>query len=191
MFLSTHVSNPIIESTQTSLSAESATPSSPAMMAALDRLDTLLRDALGRAVYSYPNGGSKGSARSWLHWTTDDMIAAVTMLVVFFIAFLVLLIVKILLGMMLLRYSRNRYARMKEKEQAIANGQDEPESFDAKGRRLGGYGHIEVTDDKRRWIHSDKDEGLKGKGRPDKSDKPPEGEYQGVQRYEMVTKRIW
>ncbi len=42
-------------STQTSLSVESATPSSPAITAALDRLDTLIRNALGRAVYSAPH----------------------------------------------------------------------------------------------------------------------------------------
>ncbi|ROT43832.1 DUF747-domain-containing protein [Sodiomyces alkalinus F11] len=192
MFLSSHVSVPIVESTQTSLSAESATPSSPVMLAALDRLDTLLRDALGRSVYGYPYGRASGKGRGWLDWTTDDVIAAVTMLVVFFIAFLVLLIVKILLGMALLRYSRNRYARMKVKEHLISVGQASPESYDAEGKRLGGYGHVEVTEEKRRWINADKDEGLKGKGRPDKSEKKtPEGEYQGVQRYEMVTKRIW
>ncbi|KAL2759294.1 hypothetical protein ACRALDRAFT_1074348 [Sodiomyces alcalophilus JCM 7366] len=192
MFLSSHVSNPIVESTQTSLSAASATPSSPAMLAALDRLDTLLRDALGRSVYGYPYGRPSGLGRGWLDWTTDDVIAAATMLVVFFIAFLVLLIIKILLGMALLRYSRNRYEKMKVREHLIATGQTTPESYAAEGKRLGGYGHIEVTEDKRRWIHADKDEGLKGKGRPDKSEKkPPDEEYQGVQRYEMVTRRIW
>lgn len=114
------------------------------------------------------------------------------MLVVFFIAFLVLLIIKILLGMVLLRYSRNRYHKMKVKEHLISAGQDVPKSYVAEGKRVGGYGHVEVTEDKRRWIHADKDEGLKRKERPEKSEKKqPEGEYQGVQRYEMVTRRIW
>lgn len=189
MFLSTHVPAPIMESTQTSLSAESATPSSPVMVAALDRLDTLIRDALGRAVYGSPHAPDE--ARSFLSYNSDDVVAAVTMLVVFFIAFLVLLIFKLLLGMMLLRYSRNRYAAMKQKEFLVSVGQAQVTSYDAKGKRLGGYGHVEITDDKRRWIHADKDEGLKGKGRPEKGVKAPEGEYQGVQRYEMVTKRIW
>lgn len=169
--------------------SESATPSSPAMLAALDRLDTLLRDALGRAVYSSSSAGSK--THSWFSWSTDDLVAAVTMLVFFFIAFLALLIVKILLGMALLRYSRNRYAAMKEKEHLVSAGQAEHESYDASGKRLGGYGQVEVSEDKRRWIHADKDEGLKGKGRPEKGDKPPEGSYQGVQRFEMIAKRIW
>ncbi|KAM0279746.1 hypothetical protein ACHAQH_004437 [Verticillium albo-atrum] len=191
MFVSTRVSAPIIRSTQTSLSEESATPSSPAMTAALDRLDSLLRDALGRAVYGQQADGSSTGKFSWFSWSTDDVVAAVTMLVVFFIAFLVLLVFKILLSMVLLRYSRDRYAKMKKKEHLIATAQAEPESYDAKGTRLGGYGHVEVPEEKKRWIHADKDEGLPGKGRPVKADKPPEGEYQGVQRYEMVTKRIW
>ncbi|KAH6685099.1 DUF747 family protein [Plectosphaerella plurivora] len=189
MFLSTHVPAPILESTQTSLTAESATPSSPVMVAALDRLDTLIRDALGRAVYGYPHNPDK--ARSFWSYNSDDVIAAGTMLVVFFIAFLVLLIFKLLLGMLLLRYSRNRYAAMKQKEFLVSVGQAQVSSYDAKGKRLGGYGHIELTDDKRRWIHADRDEGLKGKGRPEKGAKAPEGDYQGVQRYDMVTKRIW
>lgn len=192
MFLSTRIPTPIPESTQTSLSVESATPSSPVMVAALDRLDTLLRDALGRAVYGYPYGSATVKARSWWTWTSDDVIAAVTMIVVFFIAFLVLLIIKLLLGMVLLRYSRNRYAKMKRKEHMVATGQEERESYDAKGKRVGGYGQIEVTEDRRRWIHADDKEGLKGgKGRVQKQEKPPEGDYNGVYRYEMVAKRIW
>ncbi|KAF9880531.1 eukaryotic membrane protein family [Colletotrichum karsti] len=192
MFLSTRIPTPLPESTQTSLSVESATPSSPVMVAALDRLDTLLRDALGRAVYGYPHGSPTFKARSWWSWTSDDVIAAVTMIVVFFIAFLVLLIIKLLLGMVLLRYSRNRYAKMKRKEHLVAMGQEERESYDAKGKRVGGYGQIEVTEDRRRWIHADDKEGLKGgKGRVQKQEKPPEGDYNGVYRYEMVAKRIW
>ncbi|KAL0943071.1 cytomegalovirus gh-receptor family [Colletotrichum truncatum] len=192
MFLSTRIPTPIPESTQTSLSVESATPSSPVMVAALDRLDTLLRDALGRAVYGDPYGASNVKTRSWWSWNSDDVIAAVTMIVVFFIAFLVLLIIKLLLGMVLLRYSRNRYANMKRKEHMVATGQEEREVYDAKGKRVGGYGHIEVTEDRRRWIHADEKEGLKGgKGRVQKTEKPPEGDYNGVYRYEMIAKRIW
>ncbi|OHW92268.1 eukaryotic membrane protein family [Colletotrichum incanum] len=192
MFLSTRIPTPLPESTQTSLSVESATPSSPVMVAALDRLDTLLRDALGRAVYGYPYGEPSVQSRAWWTWTSDDVIAAVTMIVVFFIAFLVLLIIKLLLGMVLLRYSRNRYAKMKRKEHMVATGQEEREVYDATGKRVGGYGQIEVTEDRRRWIHADEKEGLKGgKGRTPKPEKPQEGDYHGVQRYEMIAKRIW
>ncbi|OLN87110.1 Endoplasmic reticulum membrane protein 65 [Colletotrichum chlorophyti] len=192
MFLSTRIPTPLPESTQTSLSVESATPSSPVMVAALDRIDTLIRGALGRAVYGYPYGETSLRSRSWWSWTSDDVIAAVTMIVVFFIAFLVLLIIKLVLGMILLRYSRNRYAKMKLKEHMVATGQEEREVYDAKGKRVGGYGQIEVTEDRRRWIQADKQEGLKGgKGRASRPENPLEGDYNGVQRYEMVAKRIW
>ncbi|KAJ6438880.1 cytomegalovirus gH-receptor family protein [Purpureocillium lavendulum] len=206
MFLSTHIPMPIPQSTQTSLTEESATPSSPAMMAALNRFDSLIRDSLGRATYGYPYGSPLNS-RSWYAWTSDDLIAALTMVVVFFIAFLVLLILKLLLGMVLLKYARSRYVKMKHKEQLVARGVAAPESFDASGRRVGGRGDVEVSDDKQRWIHADKTEGLRGgKGPGGKrpggagddgggsgggKPKKVEGEYQGVFRYEMVAKRIW
>ncbi|TEA19512.1 Endoplasmic reticulum membrane protein 65 [Colletotrichum sidae] len=193
MFLSTRIPTPIPESTQTSLAVESATPSSPVMLAALNRFDTLLRDALGRAVYGYPYASpTEDIARSWWDWTSDDFIAAITMIVVFFIVFLVLLIIKLVLGMVLLRYSRNRYAKMKHKEHMVATGQEEREVYDAKGKRVGGYGQIEVTEERRRWIHADEKEGLKdGKGRATKTEKSPESDYNGVYRYEMIAKRIW
>lgn len=192
MFLSTYIPMPLPQSTQTSLAEESATPSSPAMMAALNRFDSLIRDSLGRATYGFPYG----EPRPWYAWTADDLIATLTMVIVFFIVFLVLLILKLTLGMVLLRYARNRYAMMKQKEHLIARGKLERDSYDTKGRRVGGRGEIEVTDDKQRWIHADKSEGLRGgKGpggkRDGEKEKKQEGDYQGVYRYEMVNKRIW
>ncbi|KAH7212250.1 eukaryotic membrane protein family-domain-containing protein [Fusarium oxysporum] len=194
MLLSTHLPMPmpmpIPQSTQTSLSEESATPSSPAMIAALNRFDSLIRDSLGRATYGYPYGSPLNS-RPWYSWTSDDFIAAVTMVVVFFIAFLVLLILKLLLGMVLLKYSRNRYAKMKRAEhQGRA-----PESFDTPGgRRVGGFGQVEVGEERQRWIHADRNEGLKGgKGpgkRVEKTEKKKD-DFEKVMRYEMVAKRIW
>ena len=183
-------------STATSLAAESATPSSPAVIEALNRFDSLLRDSLGRATYGYPYGSPLNS-RPWYSWTSDDFIAAMTMIVFFFIAFLVLLILKLLLGMALLKYSRRRYSKMKQAEAKIAAGQMERENYDTQGRRQGGFGHIEVGDDRQRWVHADKTEGLKGgKGSGGKrqggdESKKPEGDYSGVYRYDMITKRIW
>ncbi|ODA80842.1 hypothetical protein RJ55_03802 [Drechmeria coniospora] len=185
MFLSTHIPMPAPPSTQTSLSEESATPTSPAMMAALNRFDTLLRTSLGRATFGYPYGSPLNSRR-WYSWTSDDVIAALTMVVVFFIAFLVLLMLKLLLGMVLLKYARNRYSAMKQKEALIARGLAEPESYDAQGSRVGGRADVEVGEDKRRWINVDKTEGLTRN-----KDAGGKGEYQGVWRYEMVAKRIW
>lgn len=196
MFLSTHVQMPVPASTQTSLSEESATPSSPAMIAALNRFDSLIRDSLGRATYGYPYGSPLNS-RPWYSWTSDDFIAAITMLVFFFIAFLVLLILKLLLGMVLLKYSRSRYAQMRHAEGLVATNKAERESYDATGRRVGGYGMVEVGDERQRWIHADESEGLKGgKGPSGKraggdEKKKQEPEYNGVFRYEMVAKRIW
>lgn len=196
MFLSTHVPMPVPPSTQTSLSAESATPSSPAVIAALNRFDSLIRDSLGRATYGYPYGSPLNS-RPWYSWTSDDFIAAITMIVFFFIAFLVLLILKLLLGMVLLKYSRSRYAQMRHAESLVAANKAERESYDANGKRMGGFGHIELGDERQRWIHADETEGLKGGRGPGgkrvgaNDKKKPEGDYNGVFRYEMVAKRIW
>ncbi|KAK4170977.1 putative eukaryotic membrane protein [Triangularia setosa] len=216
MFLATHLPTPLPPSAHTALSVDSAAPS-PAMVAALDRLDNLIRNALGRAVYGSPypdllvspdNGTAEQAAdtaagagmgtKLWMKWqfTSDDVIAGLTMVVVFLLVFLLLLIVKMLLGMVLLRYSRDRYAKMKMKEHAIAVGRQERESFDAKGRRVGGYGNVEVGDDRRRWIFADDPEGLRkvqerDKRNRDKEEREKEKDFGGVVRYEMVARRIW
>lgn len=204
MFLATHLPAPMPPSSQTSLSVESSTATSPAVTAALDRLDSIIRNALGRSVYGFDDNPtntttSNTSSFSFLVWSTDDVIALVTMLLVFFIAYLVLLILKLLLGMILLRYSRDRYATMKLKEHAVATGKMERETFDAKGsKRVGGFAAVEVGDDRRRWVYADDPEGLK-KAR-DMEWRAAEGDGGGgkgekdlsrVTRYEMVAKRIW
>ncbi|KAM7186137.1 Eukaryotic membrane protein family domain containing protein [Rhypophila sp. PSN 637] len=204
MFLAIHLPTPLPPSTQTSLSIESATPS-PAMVAALDRLDHLIRNALGRAVHGSPFSEGLGSenaagpgvaTRLWLRWTSDDIIAALTMIVVFLLIFLVLLIFKLLLGMVLIRYSRDRYARMKAKEHAIAAGKAERDSYDAKGKRVGGFGQVEVGEDRRRWLFSDDPEGLRKLREREKknergAEKEKEKDFSHIMRYEMVAKRIW
>lgn len=175
------------------------------MTAALDRLDHVIRHALGRSVYGIEgdNSGNATSAGpmsrfSWGAWSSDDAIALVTLLMVVFIVWLLLLLVKLFLGMFLLRYSRDRYARMRLKEHAVATGKAELESFDAKGKRVGGFGAVELGDDRRRWIYADDPEGLrKARERErkmeEKRDKGGDGErgLEGVTRYEMVAKRIW
>ncbi len=209
MFLATHLPTPLPPSTQTSLSVENATPS-PAMLAALDRIDNLIRNALGRSVFGYPYAadladhatGNLGSASAalaklWIFpFTTDDAIAAVTMVVVFMLIFFVLLVVKILLGMVLLRYARGRYAEMKFKEHAIATGKAERESFDARGKRTGGLAQVEVGDERRRWIFGDDVEGLRKAREREKKveitvERDKEKDFGRVTRYEMVARRIW
>lgn len=122
----------------------------------------------------------------------------VTLLLVVLIVWLVLLIVKLFLGMFLLRYSRDRYSRMKIREHAVAAGKAEKESYDAKGKRIGGFGAVELGDDRRRWIYADDPDGLKkvrdrDKKMEDRREKGGDGEkdLSGVMRYEMVAKRIW
>lgn len=185
------------------------------MLAALDRIDHLIRNALGRSVFGYPYAasdfgdnatadfaGAAGTASypgqwlSYLPFSSDDIIAAVTMVVVFLLIFLVLLIVKLILGMVLLQYARRRYARMQVKEHAIAAGQAERESFDARGKRSGGYGGVEVGDERRRWIFGDDTEGLRKAQEKEKRaernlEKEKEKDFGRVMRYEMVAKRIW
>jgi ABC-type siderophore export system fused ATPase/permease subunit len=184
------------------------------MLAALDRIDHLIRNALGRSVFGYPyaadlsdngtgdfsGGGGPASAafaKLWIFpFTSDDCIAALTMVVVFLLLFLVLLVVKLLLGMVLLRYARDRYARMKVKEHAIAAGQAERESFDAKGKRTGGYGQVEVGEERRRWIFGEDVEGLRKAREKERKaegnvERDKEKDFGRVMRYEMVARRIW
>ena len=187
MFLATHVT-PQLPSTATSLSVES----SPATTAALEHFDSIIRRALGRAAFGIPDPGA--SVR-WYLPTTDDAIAALTMLVFFLGAFLVLLACKLVLGMVLLRFARNRYSSMKKREN---------QSYDTGGKRVGGWGMVEVDDDKRRWIYDDDPEGLKKlrereKNAKEKSEKTGEKGEKGaggmdfskISRYEMSAKRIW
>ena len=132
--------------------------------------------------------------------------------------FIVLLIIKLLLGMGLLAYARSRYKDMKSTEHhnhhhhhhhnhhhtnnALPNGTTDPrpreQSYAVEGsRRVGGWGVVEVNEDKRRWIYADDPEGLKrlkSKEEKDKKTSAKEAEMLNmdhVQRYEMVAKRIW
>ncbi|KAK1771895.1 eukaryotic membrane protein family-domain-containing protein [Phialemonium atrogriseum] len=214
MFLATHLPAPPLPSTQTSLSVGSTpTPSSssPAVVSALDRLDTIIRSALGRAVHGDPqqqhhhdhhhpsNGtGTVGTGSilpAWARWTSDDAVAAVTMVVVFLLVFLALLVVKLVLGMALLRYSRDRYARMKVREHAVAQGREPPlPSDEARGKRVGGHGEVETGEERRRWIYAEDAEGLrKARAKERRAERGPERErdIDKIVRYEMVAKRIW
>ncbi|KAI0144399.1 DUF747-domain-containing protein [Xylariaceae sp. FL1272] len=192
MFLATHVPSPIPTST-TEISVESSTPSSAAMVAAFEHLDTLIRHALGCAVYAH----NTPSENPWWSFSSDDAIAVLTMVVFFFLAWVVLLIVKLLLGMVLLRYSHRRYSLMKAKEHAIATGQAEHENFFTDGRRVGSWGAVEIGDERRRVLYDDDPEGLKSmRDRERKTlakaqEKSKEDGLAKVSRYELSGKRIW
>lgn len=189
MFLATHMPLPI-PSTATSLSVDEAT-SSPATTAALHHIDHIFRRALGRSTFgggsSPPEGSSYFDMSAYLN--ADDLIAFGTMLLFFLIVFLLLLAFKLVLGMCLLSFARRRYKGMKEREQA--------NDIHAEGKRVGGWGVVEVDEDKRRWIYMDDPEGLEklrekeqaanGKAR----EGGKEEQFGNVERYKMVSKRIW
>lgn len=183
MFVATHMPVPL-PSTATALMVESAaTESSPATTAALAHIDHIFRRALGRS--SFGAGAGATGAFSW--WSVDDVIALATMLVFFLVLYLFLLAFKLVLGMCLLSFARSRYKGMREREK---------QSYDADFRRVGGWGAVEVDDEKRKVIYEDDEEGLRNlkakeaKAR-EKKEKGGEVKLDGVGRYMMVAKRIW
>ncbi|KAK5083755.1 hypothetical protein LTR05_006260 [Lithohypha guttulata] len=119
-----------------------------------------------------------------------------TTTLVVLLMFLVLLICKLILGMSLLAYSRARYQSMKHRETS-----GNPSYHIDDSRRVGGWGVVEVDDDKRRAIYEDDAAGLQAlriRDTKDKARKDSEKErgysaegLEKVKRYEMVAKRIW
>ncbi|CAI7643867.1 unnamed protein product [Penicillium manginii] len=122
--------------------------------------------------------------------------------------FIILLILKLLLGMLLLAFARSRYKKMKAGEteprkssHASAQPQSAAETpaprkdeFNVEGsRRAGGWGMVEVGDEKRRWIYADDPEGLRRVKEKEDRDKNKDKDLKidHVQRYEMVAKKIW
>ncbi|OQD74177.1 hypothetical protein PENDEC_c012G01496 [Penicillium decumbens] len=122
--------------------------------------------------------------------------------------FIVLLILKLLLGMILLALARSRYKKMKATEteprkSSYSSSHPQPateppaprkDEFTVEGsRRAGGWGMVEVGDEKRRWIYADDPDGLRRvKEKEDKDkDKDKDLKIDHVQRYEMIAKKIW
>ena len=179
MFLATHMPLPVA-STATSISVESeSTSSSPATTAALQHIDHVFRRALGRS--SFGAGGDPGSAFSW--WSIDDIIAFATMAFFFLALYLVLLALKLILGMALLSFARSRYTGMKDRER---------QGTETQGKRVGGWGVVEVGEEKRRWIYDDDAEGSRElREREERGRRRGEWKLDAVQRYSMAAKRIW
>lgn len=128
--------------------------------------------------------------------------------------FIVLLILKLLLGMVLLAFARSRYKKMKGSESepreprkslhshSHAHSQQNndhsatprKDEFTVEGsRRAGGWGMVEVGDEKRRWIYGDDLEGLRRVKEKEERDRNKDKDLKidHVQRYEMVAKKIW
>ncbi|KAJ5612477.1 hypothetical protein N7510_005671 [Penicillium lagena] len=121
--------------------------------------------------------------------------------------FVVLLILKLLLGMVLLAFARSRYRKMNlsENEAPPSHSSSHPQTatgssaprhreFAVEGsRRVGGWGMVEVGDERRRWIYADDPDGLQRLKEKEERDKNKDGDMNidHVQRYEMVAKKIW
>ncbi|RDW85586.1 hypothetical protein BP5796_03911 [Coleophoma crateriformis] len=182
MFLATHMPPPI-PSTATALSLENAP--TPVTTAAFEHFDNIIRSALGRSAFGIPDPAASGP---WYLPSADDVIASLTMLVFFSGAFLVLLAFKLVLGMLLLKFARNRYSSMKKREHM---------TYDTGGKRVGGWGMVEVDDDKKRWIYDDDPETLRKLKERERSskEKAEKGgsamDFSKISRYEMSAKRIW
>ncbi|KAF1363133.1 DUF747-domain-containing protein [Lizonia empirigonia] len=184
MFIATYMPPPM-PSFSTSLTSEST--SSPTTTAALAHIDHIFRRALGRS--SFGAGVPKSSWYSLPSWTLDDLIAGSTMLIVFLVVYLIFLAFKLLLGMFLLTVARKRCHGMKEREMM---------NVETGGKRIGGWGVVDVDEEKRRYIHHDDPEGLRSlRERDEKAKKKEDQErergtsFGHVSRYAMVAKRIW
>jgi hypothetical protein len=181
MFLATHVPIPI-PSTATAIALETETrATSTATMQALEHIDHIFRRALGRSSF----GIGVESTSVFSRWSIDDAIALATMIMCFLALYLVLLALKLVLGMVLLNFARSRYVGMKERER---------ESTDTRGRRVGGWGVVEVGEEKRRWIYDDDLDALRDLREREAKGKAKAGggmDLDRVERYAMAAKRIW
>ncbi|KAK5489847.1 hypothetical protein LTR23_007866 [Exophiala sp. CCFEE 6169] len=130
--------------------------------------------------------------------TKSSIVTHMTTVLMVLLLFLILLACKLVLGMLLLAFARSRYHSMKLREKSAIHHVEG-------GRRVGGWGVVEVDEDKRRWIYEDDPAGLRTlrereerdrqKQQKDK-DKDKDKEhgveaFDKVKRYEMVAKRIW
>jgi len=122
--------------------------------------------------------------------SSSTLFRHLTTVLLVLLGFVVLLAVKLVLGMLLLSFSRSRYRSMKEREKTSIHHVED-------GRRVGGWGVVEVDNDKRRWIHEGNAEELKALRDRDERDRVRrekgggEAAFEKVKRYEMVAKRIW
>ncbi|EAT86260.2 hypothetical protein SNOG_06429 [Parastagonospora nodorum SN15] len=147
MFVAMHMPPPLPTSS-TSLSSDAE--SSPATTAAFAHIDQIFRRAIGRSSL-----GAGLPSQSWYHyssWTLDDLIAGSTMLIVFLVIYLIFLAFKLILGMLLLIVARKRYHGMQEREML---------NVETGGKRIGGFGVVDVDDNARKHIYDDDPETLK------------------------------
>ncbi|KIW16422.1 hypothetical protein PV08_06474 [Exophiala spinifera] len=126
--------------------------------------------------------------------TKSRAVTHMTTVLMFLLLFLILLACKLVLGMVLLAFARSRYHSMKLREKNAIHHVEG-------GRRVGGWGVVEVDEDKRRWIYEDDPAGLRALREKEERDKNKQQKekdkghgveaFDKVKRYEMVAKRIW
>lgn len=126
--------------------------------------------------------------------TKSSIVTHMTTVLMVLLLFLILLACKLVLGMLLLAFARSRYHSMKLREKSAIHHVEG-------GRRVGGWGVVEVDEDKRRWIYEDDPAGLRAlrereerdrqKQQKDKDKEHGVEAFDKVKRYEMVAKRIW
>ena len=172
-------SHEITLSTQSTVESPSA-----ATMAAFAHIDRVIKQTLGWSTFGV------GSGKSLLRlqmWSSDDMIMLGTTLTFFLIAYLVLLALKILLGICILTFARQRYRRMSRK-----GGN---ESYNTGGKKNGGWGSVDVNEEKRTWIYADDPDGANAirerEARATEKDSRGAPSLDDVSRFSMVSKRIW
>ncbi|KAF1982141.1 DUF747-domain-containing protein [Aulographum hederae CBS 113979] len=188
MFLATHVPLPMMNpATGISLGAETTDEGAqPATTAILAQIDIVFRRALGRSSFGAGPNDPANQGFSW--WSIDDFIAFATMAAVALVAWGLMLVFKLLLGMALVSYSRGRYRRMKDRER---QEKEREKRVETEGKRVGGWGVVEVGDEKRRHIYSDDPEGYKRLKEKGKKKDGSGVDLDAVGRYDMVAKRIW
>jgi len=193
MFLATNVSasaSPLSSPTTVAVALDIGTTSSPVIA----QIDTIFRTALGRSSFGIGASASPGSDSmfsSIFSWTLDDAIALSTMLVFFVALYLILLVFKLVLGMVLLRFARDRCVGMKMRERQ----REKEKNLLAETKRIGGWGHVEVGDERRKVIYEGDDVGLKAMRDREANAKGGGGkkvvDLDRVDRYSMIAKRIW
>ncbi|RPB20902.1 DUF747-domain-containing protein [Terfezia boudieri ATCC MYA-4762] len=204
MFIATRITAPIPIFTSTTTSLQGTHTSSPAAAAALGKFDQILRRTLGSSAIAPDPIAATAPSPSWLSLLyfnarfADDVIAATTLIVFFLGVFFLFLAVKLVLGMAMVGYAKERYKGMKEREK---------EDVLTGGRRVGGFGLVEVDEGKRKAIYTGDREGeervrgweVKARerevegagGNQGKNGKAPVVRLDEVERYSMVAKRIW
>jgi hypothetical protein len=130
-----------------------------------------------------------GTSRPWQMLGMDDLISLSIMVLFFLVVYLVLLALKLVLGMLLLRFARDRYQSMKLRTYP---------NLDTQGKRVGWWGGVEMDDEKKKHIYEGDPDGLQLLREREKKalDRERLAETRGleldnVNRYEMAAKRIW